>query len=114
MAIVIGVKARKADYKQAPRGLLLLAEMGVGYIDDWTVSMMGHKNVGRWPGYFCGLWIYLFLAFNWSLTGFPSIVDYLVVPFSLSLVMFVLIVLALSISMAVNASIWKQLKDNVE
>ena len=91
LAIVIGAKARKADYKQAPRGLLLLAEMGVGYIDDWTVSMMGHKNVGRWPGYFCGLWIYLFLAFNWSLTGFPSIVDYLVVPFSLSLVMFILI-----------------------
>ena len=91
LAIIVGIKARRADPKVAPRGILLLAEMGVGYVDEWTASMMGRRNVGNWPGYFCGLWVYLFLSFNWSLLGFPSVIDYLVVPFSLSLVMFILI-----------------------
>lgn len=91
LAIVIGIKARRADPKVAPRGILLLAEMGVSSLDNWTSEMMGHRNVGNWPGYFAGLWVYLFISFNWSLLGLPSIIDYLLVPFTLSLVMFVLI-----------------------
>lgn len=45
---------------------------------------------------------------------FGAICSLINVGFITFVVMFVLIVLALSISMAVNASIWKQLKDNVE
>ncbi|WP_300101175.1 hypothetical protein [uncultured Alistipes sp.] len=45
---------------------------------------------------------------------FSAICSLINVGFITFIVMFVLIVLALSISMAVNASIWKQLKDNVE
>lgn len=45
---------------------------------------------------------------------FSAICSLINVGFITFLVMFILIVLALSISMAVNASIWKQLKDNVE
>lgn len=45
---------------------------------------------------------------------FGAICSLINVGFITFIVMFVLIVLALSISMAVNASIWKQLKDNVE
>lgn len=45
---------------------------------------------------------------------FSAICSLINVGFITFLVMFVLIVLALSISMAINASIWKQLKDNVE
>lgn len=45
---------------------------------------------------------------------FSAICSLINVGFITFVVMFVLIVLALSISMAVNASIWKQLKDNVE
>ena len=45
---------------------------------------------------------------------FGAICSLINVGFITFVLMFVLIVLALSISMAVNASIWKQLKDNVE
>lgn len=45
---------------------------------------------------------------------FSAICSLINVGFITFVVMFILIVLALSISMAVNASIWKQLKDNVE
>ena len=45
---------------------------------------------------------------------FGAICSLINVGFITFVVMFVLIVLALSISMAVNGSIWKQLKDNVE
>ena len=45
---------------------------------------------------------------------FGAICSLINVGFITFVVMFVLIVLALSISMAVNASIWKQLTDNVE
>ena len=45
---------------------------------------------------------------------FGAICSLINVGFITFVVMFVLIVLALSISMVVNASIWKQLKDNVE
>ncbi len=90
VAIIIGIKARRADPLKAPRGILLLAEIGVDTIENWAEGIMGRKP-RSWPGYFLGLFVYLFLAFTWSLTGFPSVIDYLVVPFTLSLVMFTLI-----------------------
>ena len=45
---------------------------------------------------------------------FRFLCDLIDVEFITFIVMFVLYVLAISISMAVNASYWKQLKDNVE
>ena len=90
LAIIIGIKARRADPLKRPKGILLLAEIYVDWLDNWTEANMGVKTK-YWAGYFMGLFSYLFLAFIWSITGLPSVMDYLVVPFSLSLVMFVLI-----------------------
>ena len=90
LAIVIGIKARRADPLKRPKGLLLLAEIYVSWLDTWTEDNMGVKTK-YWAGYFMGLFSYLFIAFIWSITGLPSVMDYLVIPFSLSLVMFILI-----------------------
>lgn len=65
-------------------------------------------------------WIMFFIMlvvgvlFGVAFCIFGAICSLINVGFITFVVMFVLIVLALSISMAVNASIWKQLKDNVE
>ena len=49
------------------------------------------KKPGNYTGYFMGLFAYLFLAFIWSITGMPSVIDTLIIPFTLSVVMFILI-----------------------
>ena len=90
LAVIIGIKAKRADPLKRPKGILLLAEIYVDWLDNWTESNMGVRTK-YWSGYFMGLFSYLFLAFIWSITGLPSVMDYLVVPFSLSLVMFILI-----------------------
>ena len=88
--IVVGIMARHHDPLKPSKGLLLAAEMFLSKIEDWARGIMG-KDPRSWPGYFLCLFSYLFLSFIWSITGMPSVVDYLVVPFTLSLVMFVLI-----------------------
>ena len=52
---------------------------------------MGEEWKERYSGYFCALASYLFLAFIWSLTGLPSVMDYMAMPLSLSLILFILI-----------------------
>ena len=88
--IIVGIMARVHDPLKPSKGLLLLAETFYAKIQDWTRGIMG-KEPRNWPGYFMCLFTYLFLAFIWSITGLPSTIDYLVIPFTLSLVMFVLI-----------------------
>lgn len=90
LCLIIFIQAKHADPLKRPKGLLLLAEIFVEKMDSWTEDSMGVRP-GAWPGYFMGLFSYLFLAFIWSITGLPSVIDYLLVPFTLSLVMFVLI-----------------------
>lgn len=91
VSIIVGIKARHADPKKAPRGLLLLIDSFVSKMDEWTKDTMGRENVGNWLAYFFCLFSYLFISFIWSITGFPSVIDYLLVPFCLALVMFILI-----------------------
>ena len=90
LAIIVGIQAHFHDPMKPSKGLLGLAEGFVDYLQGWTRDIMGHEP-GHWPGYFFTLFIYLFLAFIWSITGFPSVIDTLVLPLALSLVMFVLI-----------------------
>ena len=90
-AIIIGIQARRQDPMKPTRGPLALAEIGVSKLQEWTRETMGGREPGNWPGYFCCLFVYLFMAFTWSLTGFPSIIDSLVFPLTLSIVMFILI-----------------------
>ena len=90
LAIIVGIQAHFHDPMKPAKGLLGLAEGFVSYLQDWTRNIMG-REPGNWPGYFFCLFVYLFLSFIWSITGFPSIIDTLVLPLCLSLVMFVLI-----------------------
>ena len=88
--IIIGIMAKRQDPLKPSKGLLLAGEVLIDRIENWTRDIMG-KNPRSWPGYFICLFSYLFLSFIWSITGLPSTIDYLVVPFTLSTVMFVLI-----------------------
>ncbi|MBQ9456980.1 MAG: F0F1 ATP synthase subunit A [Bacilli bacterium] len=90
LAIIVGIQAHFHDPMKPARGPLGLACGFVEWIDQWATGLMG-KNPGNWTGYFLGLFCYLFLAFIWSITGFPSIIDTLIMPLALSLVMFILI-----------------------
>ena len=91
LGIIIGIKANKAvkngSYKHAPRGILFWADAYYDYITNFTVSNMG-KSSQIWSGYFFTLFAYLFLAFNASLLGIPSVMDWLPGPLCLSLIMF--------------------------
>ena len=88
--IIVGIMAKRHDPLKPSKGLLLVAETFLSWVQNWTRSIMG-KEPRNWPGYFLCLFTYLFLSFIWSITGMPSTVDYLVVPLSLSTVMFILI-----------------------
>ena len=90
LAIIAGTQARFHDPMKPSKGLLGLAEAFYDWLVGWTRNIMG-RDPGNWPGYFFCLYLYLFLAFIWSITGLPSIIDTMVLPLALSLVMFVLI-----------------------
>jgi len=90
VAIIVGIKARHADPLKKPKGILFLAETGVGFFENLAVGLMGE----RWRffgGYIMGIASYLFLAFIFGLTGLPSPVTNLAVPLSVGLSTFVLI-----------------------
>lgn len=90
LAITIGIMARHHDPMKPSKGLLGIAEFFVDWLEGWTAQTMG-RAPGNWPGYFLCLFTYLFLAFIWSITGFPSVIDTLVMPLALSVVMFTII-----------------------
>jgi F-type H+-transporting ATPase subunit a len=90
LAIVVGIKARRADPLVAPKGLLLLAEWFTEFVEKFVKEHMG-PGFERMAGYFMCLITYMFIAFCWGLTGMPSVIDWLAAPLSLALVMFLLI-----------------------
>jgi F-type H+-transporting ATPase subunit a len=90
LAIIVGIMAKHQDPLKPSKGLLFWAEYFVEKLTDWTVGIMG-EDAEDWAGYFLGLTSYLFLAFIWSITGLPSVIDNIFAPLSLAIVMFVLI-----------------------
>ena len=90
LAIIVGIKARRASHLEKPKGLLLLAEWFYELCHRFTVGNMG-ETFEAFTGYFMVLMVYLFLGFNWGLTGLPSFVDWLAAPLSLAIIMFVFI-----------------------
>lgn len=94
LGVVIGIKAHKAvkkgQYKEAPRGLLFWADAYYDYVTNFTVGNMGKSSMA-WSGYFWVLFAYLFLSFNASLFGIPSVIDWLPAPLCLAVIMFTLI-----------------------
>ncbi|MDO5036764.1 MAG: F0F1 ATP synthase subunit A [Tissierellia bacterium] len=86
-ALYINHKIKKANYKEEPKGILLITELIVEAIDDLTRTNMGQHNLGFAP-YFLSLTLFLALANLSGLLGFtPPTSDYNVT-FSLALVTF--------------------------
>lgn len=90
LAIIVGVMAKRQDPLKKPKGLLLVAEIGVETFDGMVEEYMGPKFKG-FGGFVMAIATYLFISFIFGLTGLPSPVSYMAIPFSLAFVTFFLI-----------------------
>ncbi len=81
---------KQKKYLERPKGLLFLGEWWYEFTNNFVHKTMGYHAEGM-TGYFMALFAYLIIAFNISLFGLPSIIDYLGVTLSLSIIMFVMI-----------------------
>lgn len=90
LAIYIGIRAHFHDPLKKPKGILLIAEMGVTFFEDFAEGLLG-KRFRIFGGYLMAIGVYLFLAFIFGLTGLPSPMTTLSVPLSLGLSTFILI-----------------------
>lgn len=89
--IVVNKKIKKADPFTKPKGLLLLVEIFVSSIDNFTVDMLGEKLKSFAP-YIGYLAIYLFVANVFGLIGFtPPPTANLSVTLTFGLTTFILI-----------------------
>lgn len=88
LAIIVGIKARHQDPLKKPKGLLLITEIGMDYFDNFTRDIVGTKLPGM-GAFIMAIAVYLFCAFIFGLTGLPSPVTNMAVPFSLGLITFV-------------------------
>lgn len=90
IAIIVGIKAKKADHTKPSKGLLLLVEWAVEKIDNFVFETAG-SGFDNFGGILLGIIPFLFLSFTIGITGLPTPMNNLAVPLSLSLVTFVLI-----------------------
>ena len=90
MAVVINKKLKKVDFRENPKGLLLIAEIFVESIEKLTTEVMGKKNLYFAP-YIGTLALFLAIANLSGLLGFaPPTSDYNVT-LALSIMTFVMI-----------------------
>ena len=91
LSFVIYFKFKHADpLETRPHGFILVISSAVKLVRNFTIDLMG-KKWEPFAGYVMALFIYIFIAFTFSLTGLPSPASYLAVPLSLGLCTFVLI-----------------------
>ena len=90
LAIVVGIMAKCHNPLKKPKGLLLIAEMGVKFFDGFVENLAGTSLPG-FGGIVMGCAVYLFIAFIFGLTGLPSPVTYMAIPLSLGLTAFLCI-----------------------
>ena len=108
LAIIVGIKARRADIKKAPKGLLLIAEWAVEKLDGFVLNTMG-EGFDNFGGILLAIIPFLFLSFTIGITGLPTPMNSLAVPLSLSLVTFFFIHFT-----AVRYNHWKYFKRFVD
>lgn len=108
LCLVIFILAKCANPLKRPKGLLLLVEWAVEKMDGFVDETMGPAFVG-FGGYFLAIASYLFLAFVFGLTGFPSPITYIACPLSLSIIMFLLIHIT-----SIRYTKWRYFKRYVE
>lgn len=91
---IVGIRAtiglKKKEYLKRPKGILFFAELYYDMCQGFVGSNMGESAKG-YGGYFWTLFAYLFISFIFSIFGLPSVVDWLAVPLSLAIIMFVII-----------------------
>ena len=90
LAIYIGIRAHFQDPLKRPKGLLLIAEIGVNFFENMAEGLLG-KRFRMFGGYLMAIGVYMFLAFIFGLTGLPSPITYMAIPLSLGLSTFMLI-----------------------
>jgi len=90
LAIIIGIQAKLQDPLKKPKGLLLIAIIGVRFFDNFVSDITGTRLKG-YGGVVMGIATYLFISFIFGLCGLPSPVTYMAVPLSLGLIAFTLI-----------------------
>lgn len=91
LALIINFKAKRADPLKKPKGILLLAEIGVEKCDAFVSTNMGIIFKKRLSPYIGFVFMYILLAFIIGLLGFSSPMTYYIVPLSLALMTFLLI-----------------------
>ena len=90
LSIIIGYKAKNADFKEKPKGILLWAELFVESIQKLVTSAMGKANIGFSP-YIGSLASYLVFANLMGLIGFKPPTSNYVIPFTLAIITTLLI-----------------------
>lgn len=85
ISIIIGVKAKKADFKKKPKGILLYAEIFVEGIENLVKNTMGKANVGFTP-YIGSLTCFLAFSNLMGLIGFKPPTSNYVIPFTLAII----------------------------
>ena len=90
LAIIIGIQAHFHDPLKKPKGLLLIAILGVKFFDNFVEGIVGNRIKG-FGGFILGIATYLFISFIFGLIGLPSPVTYMAIPLSLGLIAFILI-----------------------
>ena len=88
--IIVGIKAKRADPLKRPKGLLLIAESCVEKLDAFVTETMG-PGFDNFGGILLGIIPTLFLSFIIGITGLPTPMTNLAVPFTFALVTFALI-----------------------
>ena len=90
LAVIIAIQAHFQDPLKRPKGLLLLAEIGVKFFDNFVKDLTGNA-LPNFGGFIMGVATYLYITFIFGLTGLPSPATYMAVPLSLGLTTFLLI-----------------------
>lgn len=90
LSIYIGIRAHFQDPLKRPKGLLLVAEVGVNFFENMAEGLLG-KNYRKFGAYLMAVGVYMFIAFIFGLTGLPSPITYMAIPLSLGLSTFILI-----------------------
>ena len=87
LAIIIGIQAHFQDPLKKPKGLLLIAIIGVRFFDGFVEGLIGNRIKGM-GGMVMGVATYLFISFIFGLCGLPSPVTYMAIPLSLGMLTF--------------------------
>ena len=87
LAIIVGIQARKADFRSRPKGLLMITEWAVEKLDNFVLDTMG-EGFENFAGVLLGIIPFLFLSFTIGITGLPTPMNSIAVPLSLALVTF--------------------------